>query len=417
VLANFRRRLSGVELVAFTINPEDTASRHGVAAYPIRRRPPAPARSTTGPATSAGAPTAGARARAILKRTPVLGPILRTLRDAAYVPWTLFQEARFLAAGFRRLRGLSALLICGSGQLNDYVGGPWGYPYTLYKWTLLARLAGVPVMFLSVGAGPISSRLGRLMIRGALRRAEYRSYRDPGALRLIERLGVRGDRVIPDMAYSLDVPEAGARVTGGERRGLRVGCCPLPYCDGAYWHVDDRPAYERYVTALADATEWLARAGHVVELYAMQLKVDPGVLEDVRGRVAARGTLDAAHAPVVHRITSLEQVVGVVSRLDVVIATRYHGAVLAYRMEKPVLAIMYHEKARELVTRMGQLDHAVEIDALTLPLFQERFSALERDRDAVARQIARTLGEIRGEIVAQYDEVVGRLNPGRKNAG
>jgi polysaccharide pyruvyl transferase WcaK-like protein len=337
-----------------------------------------------------------------------VAPLLKGGRDALRALATVLLEALFLAKGLRRLHGLDALLICGSGQLNDYVGGPWGYPWTLYKWTLLARLADVPVMFLSVGAGPISTRLGRALIVRALRRAVYRSYRDPGAERLIAQLGITGDPVVPDMAYALQVPEPAAPPPRAAGTGLRVGCCPLPYCDGAYWHVDDQPVYRRYVAAHADAAAWLVQRGHVVEFYATQLAVDPGVIDDIRRVLEERGGLDQDRM-VFHKVTSLEDLAAVIAPLDLVVPTRYHGAVLAYRFGKPVLGILYHEKARELLVRMGQIEHGIEIDALSLPVFQERFEALARDREAVSRRVTATWQQIVKQIEAQFDLVLAIL--------
>ena|ERR1700724_549911 len=38
VAANIRRRWPNVEIVAFSMNPDDTEKRHGIKSYPIRRK-------------------------------------------------------------------------------------------------------------------------------------------------------------------------------------------------------------------------------------------------------------------------------------------------------------------------------------------------------------------------------------------
>jgi hypothetical protein len=70
---------------------------------------------------------------------------------------------------------------CGSaghrsgGQLGDYFGGPWGYPLTIFRWCVLGRLAGARIPFVSVGAEPVRSPIGKRFFRWALALADYRS--------------------------------------------------------------------------------------------------------------------------------------------------------------------------------------------------------------------------------------------------
>ena len=52
------------------------------------------------------------------------------------------------------------------------------FPYTVLKGTLLARQAGAKVVFLSMGAGPIDTWLGRRFIRRALESLEAQDFED-----------------------------------------------------------------------------------------------------------------------------------------------------------------------------------------------------------------------------------------------
>jgi hypothetical protein len=76
------------------------------------------------------------------------------------------------------MKGSEMLIVPGTGLLTDAYGLlGWG-PYNLMKWTLAARLRGCRVLFVSVGAGPLYSTLGRFCMRFALALADYRSFRD-----------------------------------------------------------------------------------------------------------------------------------------------------------------------------------------------------------------------------------------------
>jgi len=87
-------------------------------------------------------------------------------------------ELGFLVRAYLNLRGTDLLLVAGSGQLNDYWEGPWGIPFTLFKWALLAHATGTKLALLSLGAGPLRTRVGKFFVNQTVRLADYRSYRD-----------------------------------------------------------------------------------------------------------------------------------------------------------------------------------------------------------------------------------------------
>jgi polysaccharide pyruvyl transferase WcaK-like protein len=398
VLQNFRVKSPQTEFRAFTMNPDDTRERHGIPAFPVRRRPAA----ATGDADLSAAHQAAPGWRARLKQVPLLGPLLRWLRDGAALGVTLLQETAFLGSSWRRLGGLNALFVIGSGQLNDYVGGPWQYPYTLLKWTVLARLRGVRVGFVSVGAGPIATPLGRRFIRWALRLAAYRSLRDEDSRALLASLGVRGELfVTPDLAFSLDVTQTRTRPAGAIRV---IGVNPLPYLDVNYWHASDATIYDRYVTNLAACVKWLADAGHEVVLFPMQLRVDPGVIADVERALAGIGGASGRVRQA--RVTSVADVFTLLSTLDAVVATRFHGMVAAFCSQLPAIGISYHPKAGELLTQMGQSSYGIDIERLDPDTFRATFSRLEADADRVRHDLPGRVAAARAVLAEQYDRLL-----------
>src|SRR3989454_8667900 len=72
--------------------------------------------------------------RARLRRVPVLPGLVRAARRLGNAARAVALELRFLVQSYRRLRGTDLLLVAGSQQLNDYWGGPWAFPFTLFKW-------------------------------------------------------------------------------------------------------------------------------------------------------------------------------------------------------------------------------------------------------------------------------------------
>ena len=157
----------------------------------------------------------------------------RVLRDIA---WTA-HEVVYCLRVFRRVRHLDLLLIAGSNQLADNFGGPRQFPYVNLRWSVLARLAGCRVAWLSVGAGPLHSPWSRRFVRASLRIADYVSVRDKGSLRVLREIGVRRDvRIAPDLAHGLEHEPVPRERRAGDRlsRGT-VAINPMPIFDGRYW--------------------------------------------------------------------------------------------------------------------------------------------------------------------------------------
>jgi polysaccharide pyruvyl transferase WcaK-like protein len=322
----------------------------------------------------------------------------------------VLREMAFWATRYRRLRKIDLLIIAGSNQLSDYVGGPWSFPYTIYAWSLAARLAGTPVVFLSVGAGPIRFRLSRYFVRQALNWAVFRSYRDVGSRETVEALGVHGPyRVAPDLAHSLrfETPQA---MDLPPARSRTVVINPIPYFDPRYWAKNDTSVYARYVNEIALFAAWLLERSYRVRFAPTQLRADPPVIADVMrllGRVTASDDPANRPDPVV---TTFEELLALLAEADIVIATRFHGVVLAQMLGKPTLGIAYRRSTTDLLVDVGQGAYAMDITNVTVAGLVERFRALESDREAKER-IMRRLEVYRESLAAQYDLVLG-LAPG-----
>src|SRR2546425_1679314 len=287
VLQNVRRRCPDAELCSFTAHPKDTEQRHRIRAFPIcrttGRRAAAPPPALADPPGGAGSAPASAwaRLRAQLRSIPLLPVLVRAARHVGRAALAVPLELVFLARSYRNLRGTDLLLVAGSGQLNDYWGGPWGFPFRLFKWSLLARAAGTKVAFLSLGAGPLRTRLGKFFIKQTLRLAHYHSYRDSDSRQCITELGLPGDHlVVPDLVFSLhfgDVPRDTVRA-----RPRMVGINPMPVFDDSYWPESDPRVYGHYIRTLAAFADWLLENGYRVRFFATQLLADHPVISQVR---------------------------------------------------------------------------------------------------------------------------------------
>src|ERR1700730_17374535 len=159
VAGNIKRRWSNAEIVAFSMNPDDTETRHGIRSHPIRRK-----------GWSIGYEPAGTEAtlkktvKTLTREYRAVFYLLKATYAVVRLPREVFRELSFLMSSRRKIRSFDLLIISGGGQLTEK-DGPWGFPYTIFKWVVLARSAGVRDTFLNVGAGPLTRPLSKFFSR------------------------------------------------------------------------------------------------------------------------------------------------------------------------------------------------------------------------------------------------------------
>ena len=409
LVQNLRRRCPGAELYGISCDPRDTERRHGIRTYAVRSgsvdglrasldRQPEPGSAKPG-ATLAG------RTRSVLRRVPGAVAAVHAVRTAARLLGAALSEGRHAVASYRVLRATDLVIIAGSAQLMDNWGGPWAFPFTLFKWSLLAKMRGASVAFASVGVGPLTTRIGRALIRRCLMRADYRSYREDSSRNLVRSLGVSGlDPVVPDLVFSMEQLDGGSQP---ERGTPVVGINPMPLFDGSYWPEDDRPAYERYLETLARFADWLLGLGYEADFFPTQLRVDPGTIREIRGRM---GRLPGSGRRDAGAMRSLDDVLAAVRHMDIVVATRYHGTLFPLLLGKPVLSIAYQPKTRDLMRLVGQEQFAIDFRKLDLARLQERFLALVDDQQAFTRTVAQRIREARRALDRQYDRLLALIS-------
>jgi polysaccharide pyruvyl transferase WcaK-like protein len=406
VIQNIRRRWPRAALIAFTANPDDTGQRHGIPAYAIRRQ-----RWRLGAWGGDTRPTTRENIKIVLRKHRRLFGILRALHTVMVrVPREVTAELVFLASALRGLRSVDLLIVNGGGQLTEW-GGAWGFPYTIFKWTLLARLAGARCVFLNVGAGPLTLPLSKFFVRRALSVATYVSFRDEASRALVRRIGFEGpSSVSPDSVYGLELSALSSRERTLVPGKPIVGLAPMPYCDPRVFHEKDQVVYAGFIRTLSLFAAWLLRNDYRLAIFGSDIGIDPLAIEDLLGalrndpRVAERAS-SIIHEPALFTGQLLDSV----SSMDYVVTCRYHGVVFAHLLNKPVVAIAYHPKVVTLMSEMGLEQYCLDIRSFDPSLLAETFTTLVRHSEEVKERMAERLATYRRESAQQFDALFPRV--------
>jgi polysaccharide pyruvyl transferase WcaK-like protein len=400
VADNIKRRWPNAKIVAFSMNPDDTETRHGIMSLPIRRK-----------GWSIGYKPAGTEAtfkktvKALTRNYGAVFYLLKAINAVVRLPGEMFRELSFLASSRRSIKSFDLLIISGGGQLTEK-DGPWGFPYTIFKWVVLARSAGVRCMFLNLGAGPLTHLLTKFFVTRALLAADYVSLRDDKSRALVYDIGFTGEsRVYPDNVYGLEV----ARTNGSPLEGCAqpiVGFAPMPYPDSrGYGAENGQIIYAEFIRKLAIFASWLVGQSYALTMFGTDIGVDPLAIEDLQMALLRHHGVTSSQYSVNPPVKSAHDLLATMSGMDYVVTCRFHGVVFAHLLNKPVLAIAHHPKVMDLMTDLELSSYCVDIRNFDPKLLVERFASMVTNAEEIKSRMAASLTRNRQRLRSQFDEL------------
>lgn len=390
VVRNIRRRWNNAKIMVFSMNPDDTAKRHGIPSLPIRRytwdiRPKSATTETTQPD--------GHKRRHWFRTTR--NPAIRLPRAA-------FGELALLVESYRVLKSFDLLIVSGGGQLTER-GGPWSFPYALFVWSLLAKRAGVRFVFLNVGTGPLNHPLSRFFVHRALRAADYVSFRDKQSQDLATDLGFTGrSYVFPDNVYSFEVASRNLPAQDVNLPVVGIAPMPYPFSDFLKYPSNADAIQDDLIGKMATFASSLVRQSYSIKLFGSDTRADPSAIEDLRRVLLSRHHISTPE------YIPLESVSGLLSRMsamDYVVTCRFHGVVFAHLLNKPVLAIAHHPKVTHLMNSLGLSKYCVDMRTFDPLQLLDTFTSLVSDTETIKRSMAANLADYRLKLTIQFDSL------------
>jgi polysaccharide pyruvyl transferase WcaK-like protein len=380
ILYNLRRLQPNAEVLCISTGPEAATATHHVQAIPVAER-----------------------FFEFWRPRNRLGRMLRRVFTA--LPAEAYQCVRSLIT----LRRTDMFIVPGTGLLTDAYGFlGWG-PYSLLRWSLIAKLCRCKLLLVSVGAGPIYSDRGRWFVKTILSMADFRSYREHSTLQYLAGIGFRAenDLVSPDLAFSL--PETAIPCRGADKsRRAVVGLGVMEYA-GKYSGANaDNKIYSAYLDNLAIFVEWLLAREYTVRLLIGDL-VDTPAKNDFRALLKERVSPCDEQRIIDEPISSVENLLAQIAATDLVVATRFHNVLLSLVCNKPVISIAFHHKCESLMNAMGLSEYCLNINDLKADQLIERFCNLERNCDKIKRSIGEKTSEFRAALDQQYEIIFSRM--------
>jgi polysaccharide pyruvyl transferase WcaK-like protein len=395
VIANIRKRIPNVRIVAFSLVPADTVARHGIDCYPINWS----CQTLAATRKQAGPMSFRSRLKSTLKANPFVHRWAKPVAD-------LVREAAFCLRSYRILRGLDVLIVSGGGQLSELWNGPWSHPYTIFKFSLLAKLARRKLFFLNVGAGPLLHPLSKFFTRCALRLADYRSFRDDDSRQLLRSLGVRARmHVCPDPAYGLDVSHLRNAARGTPMP--IVGLNPFGFCDPRIWPRKDNSLYQDYVEKIAAFAMWLIDQGYTLRVFTTEISVDCHAIEDLRTRIYSKFSPELVSQIFPDASTSVADVLQQMSSFDLIVTSKFHGLIFSHLLAKPVISLSYQRKMDVAMHAVGQSRFNSDVEHFDTEWLIQAFRSLVDESSNIKLTYATSVEAFAAALSRQFDGLFG----------
>jgi polysaccharide pyruvyl transferase WcaK-like protein len=302
-----------------------------------------------------------------------------------------------LAARFRDLRSIlratrdmDILCVPGTGILDDFGEKPYGMPLTVYLVCLFARLQGIRIYFISIGAGPIENRLSRWLMKSAASLGHYRSYRDVPSKDFMKKLGlnVEDDEIYPDIAFKLKAPLSQEHHAHGQSATIGVGL--MAYRGWRNDSIQGAHTYEAYLEKMVDFVLWLLDSGYNVRALIGQ-DVDNRAISDLSDRISLLRK-DLAHERfVAEPADSLHELMAQIVQTDVVVATRFHNIVCALKLGRPTASIGYSVKFEALLKEVGLEEFCQHAETLDVELLKSQVGKLIKNKEMYEQRIRRSV--------------------------
>jgi polysaccharide pyruvyl transferase CsaB len=313
-----------------------------------------------------------------------------------------------------------AIVLGGGGLFHDYFGadenvlftpGHWGVPLCV-AFPALAALHGLPFMLYGVGAGPLTSEVGRRLTRLAFERANPATVRDQASADLVKSIGVtRAVEVTADPAW-LIAPTPHERVrTLLREAGVPESPAKLVAVAIRHWAIGVAP--DDWQARLAAALDELA-ADATILFVPFQAGTEGDLTNDRAASERVRDRMRHARAAAI--LTNLESpsdVQGVFSVCDLVIAMRLHAGILAAGAGTPVLGLAYDAKVSLILDQAGLGSQVLQLAEFSPQELVLRARAMLDSREAIRAGLQAQVPQLRASAARDTAALVALLDRGQ----
>ncbi len=288
---------------------------------------------------------------------------------------------------FLWVRAHDSVIVPGMGVLEDTTPvRAYGFPLSLFLLAVAGRVCGVKVALVSVGASIVRKRATRFLFSRCASMATYRSYRDDYSMQAVRQTGVdtSGDRVYPDLAFSLPSPP----FDPGNQSLVGVGI--MDYNGGSNDRARATDLHSSYFDKMTAFVRWLLANGYDVRFFGGDNLWDYAIADKITDHIRRQcPDIDVTARVTADPFGSYAELLTEMNRVGTMVATRYHNVLGALKLSKPTIAVGYAHKFVPLMESMGLAEFTQFADNFDVDLLIRQFEAIQRRRAELVPELQR----------------------------
>lgn len=251
-----------------------------------------------------------------------------------------------------QLAATDHVVVGGGGIFSRYMGP---YAAKIPYFTLAAQAMRRSVHWTAVGVYPSTPRSVMYPLHLTMDRSASVTVRDPVSLETLHGSGISDARLVPDPAMALS-PDTTAGRTLLTEAGLSMDERLLGI---AARRVMDDQHNARLQRAYREVADHFTNEGWQVALVPFCRHPYEAVEQDDRVCASLASEFDSATVLSYERPEAL---LGAVSQLDAIVATRLHSMLFAQRTETPFVAVEYSAKVTSLLEHYDRVDRGITLE-------------------------------------------------------
>jgi len=293
----------------------------------------------------------------------------------------------------RELVNADLFVFGGGGGLSDEQR--WqNIPESFIK-IILAKLFRLPMITYSLGAGPIKTKLGKLLTKIAFDKFNIITVRDQESKKWLIDTGLKKEIILTADPGVLIQPDAKVNLRNLAGKSIhnyskryKIGLAPAAMFFSKNIWPGRQKDYTRLLNSFAKIGDFVnEKLNSDVFLFQVSPNVDTDFCMKIQQKMKNKSHL------LFPGYNHLE-IAGAFAQMDMIIGSRFHSVVLSTMVGVPFVAIIYHHKTKCFLEQIRQLHRSVPLEFNLEDLFQVIVDTWNK-REEMKKELAMITPELR----------------------
>ncbi|HFL3828643.1 TPA: polysaccharide pyruvyl transferase CsaB [Clostridioides difficile] len=290
------------------------------------------------------------------------------------------------------------LFISGGGSLLQDVTSTRSLLYYI-SLMKLAKIFNKPVMVYANGVGPIDRRINRFLTKKILNKVDLITLRDENSNLFLKELEVKNKNiyVTADPVFTLE-PIKEEKISQIFREEGIPEYKPLVGVSVRSWK-----GAKNLVSIMARAIDYIIQNyGVNVILIPMHYPEDLSVSKDILNKVNKEGCY------ILSNKYNVEDIMGVIKRLEIIVAMRLHSLIYAATQGIPMVGIVYDPKIEGFLKSID-MEHMCSVEHIEYNQLIENIDYIWENRAELKDKLIEQNEKMRNEALKNIDMALGLL--------